>query len=43
MSFILALKEYSTKKGIKYTIPKKGTPAYAEVKKIADRMKRTGK
>jgi hypothetical protein len=43
MSFILAVKEYNAKKGGKYTIPKKGTAAYAEVKKIADRMKRTGK
>ena len=43
MSFILAIKEYSKKKGIKYAIPKKGTPAYMEVKKIAERMKKTGK
>jgi hypothetical protein len=43
MSFIEAIKEYSKKKGVKYTIPKKGTTAYVEVKKIADRMKKTGK
>lgn len=43
MSFIEAIKEYSKKKGIKYSIPVKGTPAYTEVKKIADRIKKTGK
>ena len=43
MSFILAVKEYNDKKGGKYTIPKKGTAAYMEVKKIADRMKKAGK
>lgn len=32
MSWVEAIKAYSAKKGIKYTIPRKGTPEYAEVK-----------
>ncbi len=29
-----SIKEYSAAKGIPYKVPKKGTPAYAAIKKI---------
>lgn len=34
MSWIEALKAWNAKKGGKYTIPKKGTKGYKEVKKM---------
>lgn len=37
MSWLAACKEYAAKTG-RWTVPKKDTPEYAEVKKIMDRM-----
>lgn len=34
MAWVDALKAYAAKKGVKYHIPKKGTEAYEEVKKL---------
>lgn len=37
MSWIEALKEYAKKNGGKYVIPKKGTKAYNDVKKLMNK------
>jgi hypothetical protein len=38
MTWLNALREWNKKKGGKYTIPKKGTPEYLEVKKLQEKM-----
>jgi hypothetical protein len=39
MTWLNALREWNKQKGGKYTIPKKGSPEYLEVKKIQEKMK----
>lgn len=36
MKWVDAIREYSKKMGVKYSIPKKGSPAYDEIKKMMD-------
>lgn len=38
--WIMALKIWNKEKGGKYTVPKKGTPEYLEVREIMDKIKR---